>query len=105
VVHAGRRCAADALAHRLPVEPLVPQLDDLGAEFVGLGRVTVDVAGGLDQRPRLVQFEAVPALAPDREPQVLAAGRVARDESFADCPVEDPGEEVEVRIDRRGLER
>ena len=105
VVHARCWRAADALGYRLPVELLAAKLDDLRAEFVGLGRLTVDVAGGLDQRPRLVQLEAVPPLAPGREPQVFAPRRVARDQSLAHGSVEDPGEELEVGVDRRGLER
>ena len=69
-----------------------------------VGALPVDLSRGLDQRPRLVQLEAIAMLTPDAEAQVLAAGRILGELAVANGAVEDLGEQVQVGVDRARLQ-
>jgi len=55
VLDASRRHLADSCGDRRPPQPLGAQGDDQLAKLVGAGALAVKLAGGFDQRPRLVK--------------------------------------------------
>lgn len=65
----------------------------------------IQLACGVDERHRLVELEAVLLLASDLEPQVLAFGGVACEQSLAHAAREDLREQVQVRVDRLRAQR
>jgi hypothetical protein len=101
LVDAGRRRPADADTDLGPGESSGAKGDDLLAQLIGAGALAVDLPGGLDQRPCLVELEAVAVLTSDGEAQVLTAGGVAGEMAVANGAVEDLGEQVQVGVDGR----